>query len=286
MKNIRFYACLALAAALVAPAALAMTAVEHQVETAAAPHAGLGQSGEPVIAHYVRFKYELLDKSLAANSLDSLKRTVAACVHLHSLEGLPSRPPAEFPDQFFHAFNFEYSAPNRRIAYKISYGVAMADDCSLIETIDRTAELRSSKGTCKIDLVRKTAKGVCDPAGHADAPRNPLVDRAQMKKTLAALEADPRFAAGMARVRPFTHMPEGVKRTIAAYECEESDFAGLHGCTSRAGSFIPTVGYEGVALSTVLGPHNIMAQEAKFDMPVSSAVFAPYMAGGYTITGR
>ena len=288
----RFHPGAALLALLLGSAlspAQATTAIERRVDTAGAPHLALKGAGKPLPVHYVHSKDDHRGEILASHLAD-LKQKVAFCVANNPRIGRPVRAPREFPEQVLHANLFEYSAPNRRITYQVGYNVGMAEDCSLIETESRTASLRSVKGSCEIDLVRKTAHGVCDSGGHADAVRTPLgPGREQQEKTRAALEADPRLAKQMAVLRRLSaSVPAGgATLTIAGLECEVVNaMAGTSGCITRAGSFIPTVGIEGVSLRGHWGPLGTMAVEAKLDMPVNSGIFTPYVNAGFMITAQ
>lgn len=282
---------LALCLSLATAPALAATAVERRVDTATAPHLALKQGNKPVTVHYAHLKDDYRDSPGVKSQLDDLKQKVAFCVATNPRRGLPVRAPAEFPEQALRVNEFEYSAPNRRIVYKIAYTVRMADDCSLVEAEERSAVLRSAKGECEIDLVRKTARGVCDARAHADAVANPPAPgRAQIEKTRAALEADPRLAERMAVLRRLAGGPApagGAKRNIAGHACEMvQGTAGIHGCVTRAGSFIPTVGVEGVTLQRTVGKESATAVEARLDMKANPAIFAPYLGGGFTITAE
>ena len=271
----------------------AATAFERRVDTAPAPHLALKAGARAVIVHYVHLKDDYRDSPGIKSNLADLKQKVAFCVDTNPRLGRPVRAPVEYPDQVLRVNEFEYSAPNRRIVYSVAYTVHMADDCSLIETEERSAVLSSAKGECQIDLVRKTARGVCDALAHADAvtyPRAP--GREQMEKTMAALEADPRMAERMAVLRKLAGNPAaaasgGRKRNIAGYACETvQGMGGIHGCVSKAGSFIPTVGVEGVTLQRTVGKESSTAVEAKLDMKANPAIFAPYLGGGFTITAE
>lgn len=292
MQYMRFdahLACLALLLGSALSSAQAATAVERRVVTASAPHLALGGAGKTMLVHFVHSKDDHRSAILASGLAD-LKQKVAFCVEANRRLSRPVRAPRAFPEQVVRANLFEYAAPNRRITYKVGYNVGMAEDCSLIESESREASLSSVKGSCEIDLVRKTAHGVCDSKGHADAVRTPLAPgREQQEKTRAALEADPRLARQMAVLRRLTaNVPSGgAKMTIAGLECEVMNaMAGTSGCITRAGSFIPTVGIEGVSLQGHWGPLGTTAVEAKLDMAADPAIFTPYVNAGFTITAQ
>jgi len=283
-------ALLALCLSLSSAAGQAATAIERRVDTATAPHQAFKQGGKPVTVHYAHLKDDYRDSPYIKSNLDDLKQKVAFCVEANTRLGRPVRAPAEYPDQILRVNEFEYSAPNRRIMYAVSYSARMAEDCSLVEVEERTAVLSSAKGECEIDLVRKTARGVCDARAHADAvTRPPAPGREQMEKTRAALEADPRMAERMAVLRKLAGpaAASGPKRNIAGYACETvQGMGGIHGCVSKAGSFIPTVGVEGVTLQRTVGKESSTAVEARLDMKTDPAIFAPYLNGGFTITAE
>lgn len=294
MNSVRLYAfqgaLLALCLSQAAAPAHAGTAFERRVDAAPAPHLAVKPGPKAVTVHYAHLKDDYRDSPGIRSNLADLKQKVAFCMDANRRLGRPVRPPAEFPDQILRVNEFEYSAQNRRITYSVAYIARMADDCSLIEAEERNAVLSSVKGECDIDLVRKTARGVCDARAHADAvapPRAP--GRAQMDKTMAALAADPRMAEQMAVLRKLAGPPAaaGPTRSIAGHACETvQGMGGIHGCVSKAGSFVPTVGVEGVTLQRTVGKESSTAVEARFDMKADPAIFAPYLNGGYTITAE
>jgi len=291
MTAIRLAFCASLALAV--SDAGAMTAAERRVQAATAPHLALGSAGKPVTVHYVHQEDDNRNNQFMRTALDNLKRTVAVCVEGKRRLGQPAHPPAEFPDRFARGHSFEYAAPNRRITYNVGYLTGMADDCSLSEVETRTARLTSTKGDCDIDLVHRTASGVCDATGHADAPRAPMPprpSRAQHDAAMAAMRADPRMAAQAALIDQLANAPTGPgpRRTVAGHECEMmTGFGGGVGvCVSREGSFVPSTGTDGIALMGNMANFKTTAVEAKFDIPVDAAIFTPYRAGGYTITAE
>ena len=147
------------------PMSRAETAVERRVDTAPAPHLGLDASSKPVNVHYVHLKDDYRDSKVLDDLLKARKGISANCVAARQGAHLPVKPPTTFPDQVLRQTEFEYAAPNRSIRYTINYNFATAEDCGLIEIESAGAMLESTKGICKIDLVRKTAKGACDAGG-------------------------------------------------------------------------------------------------------------------------
>lgn len=269
------------------PGLRAETVVERRVDTAPAPHLALDASAKPVLVHYVHLKDDYRDSALLDTMLNTYKKQSAACVMLRQRAHLPAHPPAVLPDQVLRQNEFEYAAPNRSIRYIVNYLVGAADDCSLIEIESAGATLTSSKGVCKIDLTKKTATGVCDVNGHADARPRAQPTRAQQAQTATALEADARMAERMAMIRQLSARSTPGQRSVAGYPCETIEGApGNRICVSHAGSFVPTAdtGF-GVTLHRVFGTQTSTAVEAKFDMPVDPAVFTPYLEAGFTING-
>ncbi len=282
--------------ALAALPVRAETAVERQVESSAAsaPHLRFKAAAKPVVVHYVHLKDDYQASPVLQATLAQLKHAVATCVEGNRRLGRPAKPPTAFPDQVLRAHEFEYAAPNRSITYVMSYHVQMADDCSLLEKASLTARLQSSKGKCTIDLDRKTAEGVCDAAGHADAPVRPRpANAASMEAGMAALAADPRMAKHMAALRQVPGAGAGgpanaPSRTIAGVECKMVDaLPGTRGCISQAGSFVPGANAGmGMTLYREFAKYVSSAVEAKFDLPLDPAIFTPYQGGGYTITSK
>ena len=280
--------------ALAALAGQAGTAIERQAEAAAAtaPHMRFQPSAKPVTVHYVHLKDEFQSSPTLQAGLRSLKQGIAICVEGNRRLGRPANPPAALPDQILRRHDFEYAAPNRSITYSMSYHVQMADDCSLLERATLTAKLQSSKGKCVIDLDRKTAEGICDAAGHADAPTRPRpANGAGPDAGMTALAADPRFAKQLAVLRQLPgagSTVNGQRRTIAGVECRMVEgIPGVRGCVSQAGSFVPAVGAGiGMTLYREVAKDVSSAVEAKFDLPLDPAIFTPYLGGGFTITGK
>lgn len=285
---------LALPLALVALSCQAGTTLERQSEADArtAPHQRLRQGAKPILVHYVHLKDEFQTSPLTQGGMRQLQHAVPFCVEARRRLGQPVNPPPALPDQIRRSHTYEYAGPNRTITYTLNYHATMAEDCSLLEGIELNAKLRSSKGTCLIDLKRKSAKGVCDASGHADAlPKPKGGDAPSLQASLAPLAADPRMAKHIAALRqlPGADKPmAGPRRTIAGVECQMMEpVNGIRGCISRAGSFVPTVNAgRGMSLYVEFANDVLVATEARFDLPLDPAIFTPYLSGGYTITGK
>ena len=290
----RRHAAAALTLALAALPCQAGTALERQAEADAktAPHQRLGPVAKPVLVHYVQLKDDFQASPIVQGGVRQLRELLPICVEGNRRLGRPVNPPPALPDQVLHTYRYDYAAPNRTIIYTLNYRATMADDCSLLERIELNAKLHSSKGTCVIDLQRKTAKGVCDASGHADAPvKPPPGDAASLQAALAPLAADPRMAKQIAALRqlPGAGKPvEGARRTIAGVECRMIEpLAGARGCISRAGSFVPTANAaRGMSLYVDVAKEVLVATQARFDLPLDPAIFTPYLNGGYTISGK
>ncbi len=284
----------ALTLALAALPCQAGTTLERQAEADAktAPHQRLGPVAKPVLVHYVHLKDDFQASPVTQVTVRQLRELIPMCVEGNRRLGRPANPPPTLPDQPRRSHTYEYAGPNRTITYTLNYHATMAEDCSLLEGISLNAKLRSSKGTCLIDLKRKTAKGVCDASGHADAPsRPPPGDAPSLQASLAPLAADPRMARQIAALRqlPGADKPmAGPRRTIAGVDCQMIEpMAGTRGCISWAGSFVPTVNAaRGMSLYVEFAKEILVATEARFDLPLDPAIFTPYLDGGYTITGK
>ena len=284
----------ALSLALAALPCQAGTTLERQAEADAktAPHQRLGPVTKPVLVHYVHLKDEFQTSPLTQGGMRQLRQAVPFCVEGRRRLGLPVNPPPSLPDQLRRSHTYEYAGPNRTITYSLNYHATMAEDCSLLEGISLNAKLRSTKGTCTIDITRKTARGVCDATGHADAlPKPAGGDAPSLGASLAPLAADPRMAGQIAALRQLPGADKqaaGPRRTIAGVECQMIEpMNGIRGCVSRAGSFVPTVNAgRGMSLYVEFAKDVMVATDARFDLPLDPAIFTPYLSGGYTISGK
>lgn len=282
---------------VLALSAKATTQAEDDINKAPMPHQLLGANANLVKVHLVSLRGYMEGSPDDATRLAKLQAEVQACVQRNQARGLPSKPPRAWPAHLNSERMDTYSSVNRTIHYGsgLAYTVNPLD-CSLMETMHSTADLFSRKGTCKIDLREKTAHGACDAIAQADA-RPPTRLPAPTGVQIAALErratSEPAVAALLAAMRSHPQAGTGVRKSILGLECEvwpnPLDPDGSV-CLSRGGSFIAAHAAGGLTQSsmememTSKTGVKLHATEAKLDVMVNGAVFAPYLAGGFHIT--
>ncbi len=277
--------------------ARAATEAEDAMNKAAMPHESLGARGAMVMVHLVSLHGYLQGRPDDATRLTQLHAEVEDCVRRNSARGIPSKPPRAWPDHVISSRIDSYSARNRTIRYSSSLAYSVNPlDCSLMETKNHTAHLFSSQGTCDIDLREQTAHGACDAAGQANArppQRVPLPTTAQINAVERNAATNPAMAALLAAMRSHPPSGAGERKTVAGLECDvwPNPFdPGARNCLSRGGSFAAAdvtgnLGQSGMALEmTSVAGVNMLATQAKLDALVNSAVFTPYLAGGFRIT--
>jgi hypothetical protein len=277
--------------------AKATTQAEDDANKAPMPHQSLGAHGAQVKVHLVSLRGYFEGLPDDATRLAKLQAEVQACVQRNREGGRPSKPPRAWPDHVISERMDTYSSVNRAIHYSsgLAYGVNPLD-CSLIETPRSTANLFSRKGICKIDLRDKTAHGVCDAIAQADAlppTRLPAPTGAQIAALERRAASEPAVAALLTAMRSHPQAGTGARKTILGLECEvwpnPLDPDGAI-CLSRGGSFIAAHAAGGLTQSsmelemTSKAGVKMRATEAKLDVMVHGAVFAPYLAGGFRIT--
>jgi hypothetical protein len=288
---------------LFAVSANAATPLEDKIFHAAMPHEALGNSGTTIKVYRVHMDGYLQGQPDNQTRLSELKQQIQSCVDFNTRNGKPSNPPHTWPDFIIGMRSDTYVSANRVIEYAHGTNYMFGNaDCSLMEMETSRAELVSAKGACHIDLLLKTARGVCDAAGHADAPASPRLAMPVTpanKARIDAMASDPRYASMFATLKQQQKSygtPTGQKKTIAGVECEvwnqlSINDGGLGGtvCANRGGSFVPpttglTPGGAGVLLEVESG-HGVKmkAVDARLDTQVSAKVFAPYMDGGFSI---
>ena len=280
-----------LAASIPMMPAMAATPAEETMFGAPMPHRLLGRHGAKV--HLARLHGNLEGTQGNAARLLQLKALVRRCAD--SMGGLPVRVPTVWPD-FIHSSRTDaYSSANRTITYdrELIYALDLRD-CGLDEFVSSNAVLKSSNGICFIDLIEKTAHGACDARAHADAVKP--VRRAKMNtvQANAVLEQLAQRSSGdRAEVyRKLKTVNPGATKTILGLQCEvwnnPFDPGGTY-CLSLGGSFAGAQAahaseHSGMALEmTSQVGVRMHAVEALLDADVDGAVFAPYLAGGYTI---
>lgn len=275
--------CLAVASS----AAWAGTALEDQILRAPMPHTQLGQSGPSVKAHYVRLHTAASESNIPSTMADSFKQNVLVCVKAKQKIGVRATPPAAFP-QFANGVHKDtYVAANRQITYLRQYMAVVSEaDCSLKEIESHTATLSSARGSCKIDLVARTARGQCDAALHASAPvQGAAPGNAGMQEQMARMAADPRTAAAAAQLQRMMAGagPSGVRRRVLGIECEVfNGAAGGSACRARGGSFQYGAGL--VLEDRIAGISVSTAVQAALDAQVSAATFTPHAGAGFRVS--
>jgi hypothetical protein len=291
----RLHAGVLLAGSLLAFGAHATSPQEETIFKAPAPHQLYKRGGQPVAVHRARMQGYLEGKQGNGAALAELTRQVQRCVADATRRGQPSNPPTSWPDYMLAERTDQYMAANRSIKYTsgVTYLVRYTD-CSLIAEIVSTAQLVSSKGICEIDLVRKVARGSCDPGGHADAlaePRTVMPDRAELLKKLSANPAFAQSGGALRQALMMTPSKTGQQKTLLGIRCDVWSEPVLKGtrCYAGGGSFAPARSadnpvWAGLLLETdIPGGMKSTAVDAALDSEVNSAVFAPYAAGGYRI---
>jgi len=264
--------CLALCAG-----AGAATPMEEKVFKTPMPHTQFG-GGAQVQVDYARLQSELKLPELRQRLAAQPREVLAKCVADRQKRGMRVNPPAAYPSFDLPANTDTYVAANRRISYVHQYVYHLnIDDCSMVETETYMATLESSVGSCRFDLVTRSAEGECDLDAHRKAPALPKVptpDAAGLQKRLAEMEADPRRAATAAQLRKLIgNAPQtsGQKKTVAGLACQVGrDAAGTSGCITASGLLLEgEVPEAGVS----------KAVQAMAGVKVSEAVFAPLSAG-------
>ena len=283
---------------LLAGTANARTAAEEKIFNAPMPHEIIANKGAPVKTHLVRLEGYLEGQPDNQTRLLQLKQDVQKCVAYHRESGVPIKPVEAWPDFLLSLRQDTYSSVNRSIRYSngIAYGFINIDDCSLLEQPSSRAELVSSKGRCTMDLILKTARGVCDAHAHADAivpPRR--LSETERSASLQKAAADPKtaeMAASIQHILASIGGPTGERKTILGLECDvgyQTATGGGTVCFARGGSFVTarTAGNPGepgmlLEMESKYG-YKMKAVTAKLDTEVNSSVFAPYLNGDFTI---
>lgn len=288
--------------ALCVPGADASTALEDNVNKAAMPHKRLGNGMPRTKVHFVRLQGHLESTEANEARLMELKRQVNSCAARMRSNGMPSKEPSAWPDYAVSLREDVYMGPNRTIRY--SHGIAYAldsRDCSLLESATAQAQLVSARGVCQIDLASKTARGVCDMTGHADAPKaassnaDSERDAAQIEKLRRGRQAAA-LAIALRAMADQTRTGTGVMKLVLGIRCEiwnqppQLEGGGTF-CVASGGSFPASPGsHHGGQTGLILesrAPHsyNLTAVEARLDADVSASIFMPYLNAGYAISG-
>lgn len=295
---------LGLALCVAGTTAAAATAVEERIFSSPMPHQTSGGQVQDAV-HYVR-----LQGRRGAGSAALMRKFIDVqlknCTAINRAAGKPINLPKELPDFERHHIHDTYFGANRAIQYRRYYVASVNPaDCSLDEKEKLTAVLSSSKGTCRIDMVEKVARGACDGAAHADAPvRRAPPTGGDPGRAGAGL--DPQVAAAVAR---FTQSVPGAvgapapvpgrdgPRRVAGTPCEQIATAGggmvcvaqtpTLSIRTNLGAMSDGRGVSRMILAStaVNGELTEEAVQAKFDQQLGDAVFGPYLRGGFKISG-
>jgi len=279
--------------------AAAATPAEETMNKALMPHATLSANGPKVLVHRVRLQGHPEANAEQKALVDGLRRSVAQCSANLATSGTPVRPPKVWPEYMISVRTDTYAAANRSITYTRNLGYTLnLKDCSLTEKEIYRAELVSNAGACNIDLIEKTASGVCDATLHETAatPRNtaPTPEQAATAERARSGAMGPEMAAMMKRMAGQMGGPSGVKKTILGLHCDVFDMPGQNEgastCLATGGSFtvLPAPG-PGLQRSLPLETRSrhgfsLKAVDARLDDSVNAAVFTPHLAAGFAIT--
>jgi len=279
--------------------AAAGTPAEEAMSNAQMPHRILGASNQQVRVHLARVQGFLESDPDHQTHLATLKKTAQHCLANREGNPVPANPPSTWPDYVMSMRKDGYVTANRSITYirSLSYLFNQVD-CSLQEVVGFDAVLSSNSGTCRVDLVNKTAKGMCDAGGHANA-LPPAAERPLDPDQAAALEKmrssmSPEMKLMMKKLNSEISGPRP-KKVLLGLTCEVWK---VFGQPSPAENFCFIFGVPfSVAASAYSGKlpsielearsrygYNLNPVEAQLDVPVSAAIFTPYLASGFTIT--
>ena len=290
---------LALCAAIVAMPVKATTEAELLRAQKPMPHQAMGVESSTVKVHFTRLDSYVDGRHGNASGLAQLKAQTQQCVREHHETGRPVNPPRAWPDYLLSHRTDLYTSATRAIIYQSGLAYEVLElDCSLRETAEETAELSSTMGTCIIDLRKKTATGVCDARAHATARarvRVPASSVAEVDEAIRKSPDNPGLAALAAVMRQHPVSVKRERKVILGLECEvwDNPFTPQgKDCLSLGGSFTASHAngehhQSNMTLETTsVGGIQAHAVEARLDAMVNSAVFAPYLNAGFTITNR
>lgn len=277
----------------------ATTTAEEKLFHAPMPHEKLGARAPLTKVHRIRLQGNFEGFPSNTLQLEQLKEHVHSCITNHQFSESQSHPPMQWPDFMLSVREDRYFAVNRSIRYEsgIVYRVNYAD-CSLAELASSTASLVSSEGVCHIDLIKKTATGVCAAGAHTKASTAPVGHHNSIvgNPALRAMANTPRgkeLALAAQNAQAANDTRTGRRKTVAGLECDIWNLPafgeGATFCLARGGSFTAsrTSGNPGEAglLLEYETPWAVKmrAVEAKLDDEVSSSVFEPHLAGDFSI---
>jgi hypothetical protein len=238
--------------------------------------------GNDVLVHYVRLTGYIFDQKAQRRLLEE---SYTGCVEDHQRtnrpyaplppEGLPEIPyPQEL--EIYYSVNLAVS-----ISRSKNYFIDSAD-CSLKTTPHKFMSLPVGMGKCSIDLLEKTATGICkEPQKTGDQSASkflgnfnvvPPVRRAEVLATLEKIASRPHA--------PSSEQPTGEKRHIAGYQCDVYGTGGLaERCIAKPGTdFTFPIAFQnayvpGLLLQLRSEGSTLTAQEVKLHIRVSKKVF-------------
>jgi hypothetical protein len=296
-RNSRYCSVVVAVGMLLTADASAATQDEEALAKAQSPHQRYGSGGTPVKVHRVRLDGYLNPDGGNDAVIARLKKEVAHCLANNGPKS-SLKQITDWPTYFMSGRIDEYTAANRRIRYQsgVAYSIHPAN-CGLIGELSSTATLKSAKGICQIDLVKKIAVGDCDRNGHADAPV-PKLASASRDDVMKRMAANPAMAASLAQMKAMQqyqpvrtgeqHVVLGARCDVWRQKMRDSSDSALY-CYASGGSFVPAGAPEaggpgGLALeSDTPKSFRYKAVEVQMDTKVNSAVFTPYIVDGYTI---
>jgi hypothetical protein len=279
----------------------ATTPEEDKLFHAPMPHEYLGHSGTKLKVHRVRMDGYMESEPDNQAQLLKWKQGVKECIAYNAEHGRSSNPPADWPKYTLGMRTDTYVAANRVISYSTVTAYGFNPDCSLRGVYGSTAQLLSTKGSCYIDLVKKTTRGVCDASGHTDAIvqwKRLMPDNVQSRANIDKMAADPRYAAMFAGVRRelARQTPTGQTKTLAGVKCEVFNqiprSEGGNGgtiCLLLGGELTPPVtgltaaGRIGIEVDGEIGA-KLKAVDVSLDTEVSDRIFVPYLDAGFSVT--
>jgi len=156
--------------------------------------------------------------------------------------------------------------------------------CALQVVPHHQMELLSAIGRCTIDVIKQSARGVCDDQAHARAPNTTMsgllpdiIPAAELSKVPPHLRAE--AVSRFERAKGISHVLTGEVKTIAGYRCEVRRTADTEKCVSNPPSpFLIPVSYlnraiPGLLLETKSPLLTLEAQEVKMSIGVSQSIF-------------
>jgi hypothetical protein len=249
-------------------------------------------TGADVDAHYVRMAQQSSEK----NSRETAEAYIKQCATIRAVDAagqLYTRPVKPLPtDRPMAMVKKEtYYARQVTITYETRNELAVGPEteCSFVpkkSTAD-TAELRSPKGLCRIDLDNKTARGTrggCDVSEYLNATES--IQNSFVEKILNAINSE---------IREFSsHKCTVVKTNLATQVTEACNRIPNGFIPYLLGSIAPSPMSTGLRLQDYVyaegkkSPQEAIiysvAEEVNENIKVSPKIFTPHMGGDFKIT--